>query len=146
MTIKMKIDGLKGIDKALNQFTAKQVKSIARRSLKKGAVPMVEAAKSKAPNDPQTNTNLGETIVLGTKLNKNAKKAHRKVRDKTTIEMFMGPTSPYAHYPEFGTAHQSPQPYMRPSFDGEAKNVIDETSKLLWENIAKAAKRNARKK
>ena len=75
--------------------------------------------------------------------------------------LYLGPTQKafYAKFVELGTRARlnggayagtmhpgtSPQPFLRPAFDSEAKATIDRLAPLIWSEIDKSAKRAARR-
>jgi HK97 gp10 family phage protein len=73
------------------------------------------------------------------------------------VEMFVGPDNrPQAHLIEFGTGERfhrsgksvgsvSPQPYMRPAWDGEKNRALEIIKADLGDEIMKAAARAAKK-
>lgn len=59
----------------------------------------------------------------------------------------VGPTQKAFHglFPEFGTARQSPQPFMRPTWDAMGRGMIDKVGEVVGREIEKARKRLAKK-
>ncbi len=55
---------------------------------------------------------------------------------KGDLDIEVGPTVWYAHFPERGTAHHAPRPYAGPAFDrhveGFVKDVFDAAADNLW--------------
>lgn len=159
------VSGLYEIERAMDRLTKAAGRGVLRRSGIKALGPMAEAARSRAPDDPATGGyDLKKSITVGTKLSRSQKRAARKERrmtgDRTAVEVYMGPGPlPQAIYTEFGTEPHtnaglfagtehpgtSPQPYMRPAWDGGKDQLLADLKKLLWEEIDKAAARAARK-
>ena len=52
------------------------------------------------------------------------------------LDIEVGPTVWYGHFPERGTAHHAPRPYAGPAFDrhveGFVKDVFDVAADTLW--------------
>lgn len=149
MATRVRIDGLRELDRALAELPKSTGKNVLRRVLRKAGEPMAADMKAKAPDDPGTGGNdLRSSIGVGTKLSKRQAKLHRKMfkSDKAAVEMFVGAGAvPHAHLQEFGTAHHGPQPFARPAWDSGKGQVLETIKSDLGDEIAKAAKRLARK-
>ena len=91
---------------------------------------------------------------------RDARRAFRAVNPPAIL--YLGPVTGPAFYAKFvelgtrarvnggvyrGTMHPgtSPQPFLRPAFDSEAKATIDRLAPLIWVEIDKTAKRAARR-
>jgi hypothetical protein len=65
---------------------------------------------------------------------------------QTTVWMFMGPSgSAKSIVQEFGSIHVSPQPYMRPAWEGGKEQALKNIRDDLWDEVKRAAERVARK-
>jgi HK97 gp10 family phage protein len=62
-------------------------------------------------------------------------------------EVYVGPDAEifYAHLVEFGTAHSSPQPFMRPAFEQTKGKALDIIKSELGGEIDKAVARMKRR-
>jgi HK97 gp10 family phage protein len=73
---------------------------------------------------------------------------HRKMfkSDKASVEVFAGAgVIPHAHLQEFGTVNHGPQPFARPAWDSNKGRALETIRNDLGDEIAKAAKRLAKK-
>ena len=149
MTVKVTVGGLEGLQSALQDLPKATGRNVLKRALLKAAEPIVAAAKSHAPEETG---DLRGSITVGTKLTKRQKRLHRK-QGKRDVEVFIGPgparhsgqPPDYAHLVEFGSIHNEPHPFMRPAWDKGKTAVVDSVSDDLWNEIARAAARLAKK-
>lgn len=140
---KVKVDGLKEIDKSLQQLPKATAKNVVRRILKKSAKPIQRRAKSLAP--VRTGT-LRDSIFVSTKLSKAREKKRFGPGD---IEIFIGAGGPgayHAHLQEFGTEHHPPTPFLRPAWDSFKSSILDDIREDFWTEVKKAVERQAKKK
>lgn len=146
---RVRVDGLRELEKALEQLPRATGKNVLRRVLRKRAQPIADAMEAKAPDDPATKGNdLRNSIGVSTKLSKRQAGLHRKMfrNDKASVEMFVGAGPvPQAHLQEFGTINHGPQPYARPSWDAGKGPLLAGLKADLWDEVNKAAKRLAKK-
>lgn len=140
MKTRIKIEGLKELDKALQDLKQVTAKGVARRVLMKAATPIAEAGRSNAPLGPTGN--LKASYGVGTKLTRRQSKLHRK---QSPVEVFAGPNDPAAVQTEFGNEHQAAEPHLRPAWDSSKDRALDIVAAELGTEIEKAAKRAARK-
>ena len=149
MATRVRVDGLRELEKALADLPKATGKNVLRRVLRKRATPIADDMKAKAPDDPATGgMDLRNSIGVGTRLSKRQGKMHRKMfkSDKASVEMFVGAGPvPHAHLQEFGTAHHGPQPFARPAWDAGKGPLLDGLKDDLWQEIQKSAQRLARK-
>ncbi|RVL53953.1 HK97-gp10 family putative phage morphogenesis protein [Sinorhizobium meliloti] len=140
MKTRIKIEGLKELDKALQDLKQVTAKGVARRVLMKAATPIAEAGRSNAPLGPTGN--LKASYGVGTKLTRRQSKLHRK---QSPVEVFAGPNDPAAVQTEFGNEHQAAEPHLRPAWDANKDRALDIVAADLGTEIEKAAKRAARR-
>ncbi|MDX1219049.1 hypothetical protein CN188_09675 [Sinorhizobium meliloti] len=140
MRIKVKVEGFKELDKALQQLTRATAKGVARRVLAKAAEPIAEAGRANAPLGPTGN--LKASYGVGTKLTRRQSKLHRK---ESPVEVFVGPNDPAAIQTEFGNEHQAAEPHMRPAWDANKDRALEIISEELGSEIEKAAARAAKR-
>lgn len=150
MKTRVKIEGLKELDRALGELPKATGKAVLRRVLKKAGEPIARDMRAKAPDDPATSGNdLKSSIAVSTKLSGRQRKMHRKAfrNDKASAEVFVGAGPlPQAHLQEFGTVHHRPQPFARPAWDGNKNRALSIIKDELGDEILKAAKRLAKKR
>lgn len=146
MITRVKVEGLKELDKALAELPKSTGKAVLRRVLKKAGQPMADTAERLAP---EHDGHLKRSIGVSTKLTKRQKKEHRKMfrSDKASVEMFVGAGGlPQAHIQEFGSEKiLTPQPFMRPAWDQHQDEALNIIKSSLGDEITKAAARRARK-
>lgn len=140
-----KVEGLKDLDDALvelaEEFHPRNAKNVLRSSLKDGGKIIADAESALAPRG--VTGQLAESPTVGTKLTRRQKKQHTK---ESPIEMFVGPTPhPKSVQTEFGNAHQSAHPHLRPAFDNNVMRVLDVIKTAVAERLEKTRARLARK-
>lgn len=136
MSKRFKIEGLRELDKALIGLGKVAAKNVARRVLRKAGKPIAEDAAQRAPDDTGK---LIRSVAATTRNPKGNKK-------ESPIEVHVGPgRAPKAHLQEFGSRRHGPQPYLRPAWDLGKARALDSIKGDLADEIAAAAKRQARK-
>lgn len=149
MGVRVKVEGLRDLDRALGQLPKATGKNVLRRVLRMAGEPIAQDMRAKAPDDPDTGGNdLRSSIGVGTKLSKRQAQQHRKMfrDDKASAEVFVGAGPvPHAHLQEFGAEQHGPQPFARPAWDANKDAALDIIATQLGDEIAKAAKRLAKK-
>jgi HK97 gp10 family phage protein len=143
MAAKVRIDGLRELEKALAGLPKATGKSVLRRVLKKRAQPVADAMQAGAPSE---DGQLKASIAVSTKLSKRQKGLHKKFGGKAAVEMFVGAGPvPQAHNQEFGNVNHGPQPFARPAWDAGQGAVLEGLKGDIWAEIKKAAARLAKK-
>lgn len=163
-TATVRVSGLRELEAELAKLKKSVGMSVLRRVGKGALTPMMEDAKSKAPEKTGT---LVQSIVIKNTPDKVYKAAARDSflkfghakgvkRDKSTgISLSLAPTARrgtnlwrYAFYQEYGTIHMSAQPYMRPAWDSGKENALEyieqNLSKEISNSVAKAERKAAR--
>lgn len=159
--VKVSIEGLRELEKALAELPKATGKSVLRRVLKARAEPVKAAARAAAP---ELTGNLKNSIVVTTKRPKGYKtgaarayakavamggdaKAAAKAAGPSPVEAFVVTGDiPQAFFQEFGTVNHGPQAYMRPAWDATRGAVLGNIKDDLWAEIEKSAARLARKR
>jgi HK97 gp10 family phage protein len=136
----VRVDGLRELDQALMELSRAASRNVARKALRKGAEPILNAAKAAAPLGPTGN--LKASYGIGTKLTRRQKKLHKK---QSPVEVFIGPNDPAAIQTEFGNEHQAAEPHLRPAWDSKQRETLEIIKTDLAVEIDKAARRAARK-
>ncbi|MDG3040440.1 HK97-gp10 family putative phage morphogenesis protein [Roseicyclus marinus] len=151
--VSFRVEGFREMEAALDELASLSTRrSVARRALIKAAQPMAELMRSLAPDDPNTaNEDLVGSIAVSPTLSDRQRGLHRRMfpNHRTSVEVFVGAGPvPQAHLQEFGTQHHAPQPFGRPAFDMDARNLIDRLGREMWSEIqrsvARARRRQAR--
>lgn len=138
---KVKVEGLKELERALQQLPKANAKAVLRRTMKEAGEPVAKTARALAPEEMGY---LRESIDVSTKLSGRQAKLHKK---ESPVEMFIGPgPDPAAHLQEFGSGpgHQA-QPFLRPAWDQHKAEVLDTIANRTWLEIEKTAERLAKK-
>lgn len=154
MTVKVRVEGLREMERALMEMKTSTAGGVVRRAMKKAFAPFADAAKAAAPIGPTGN--LKDGITVSSKLNRNQSREAGFRRGKGTEIMYAGADAPHAHLVEFGTGprfHKSgkyvgempPNPFMRGAWDGTKGAVLDDLTDLMRIEIDKAVARAQRK-
>lgn len=150
--ITVEVEGLKDLERALDDLQRPAAKALIRRSLMKAAKTFAEHAQDFAP-DGDTG-DLGDSIQASTKLTKRQQFLHRRFAgdSRSSVEVFVGPVYQdqkygafYGHLQEFGTAHHAAQPFMRPAWISGRDQILKDLSRIMREEIKKAIARAERK-
>lgn len=137
MQTKIKLTGMREVEKALAQVKHSTAKNKVRKILKEAGEPVARAARALAPRDEM---DLAESIDVSPVLNKSQRRKQRKGAF-AQVEMHIGPSGlPQAVLQEFGTFKEPAQPFMRPAWDANQSKTLDLISALLWIEMQKATK------
>ena len=146
MPVVMKVEGFKELEQALVELvntagvSTATGKNLARRVLTRAAEPVESAAAGAAP---VASGQLRTSITVGTQLSPRQRKSSPKA---SAVEVYVGAGPlPQAHMQEFGTAHNAPQPFMRPAWDSNKGQALETIKSGLWSEIKRVAARAARK-
>jgi hypothetical protein len=138
------IEGLKDVNAALGALPRATGKAALVRVGKRRLQPMADEAKRLAPVDKG---DLRDSIEVSTRHGTTSQRRAALV-DKAAVEIAMGPTAegyPEAVPQEFGFYDEPGTPYMRPAWDRGANKLLVGIAQDLGSEVAKAAKRHARK-
>lgn len=165
MTVTVKTQGFRELERALLELPRATAKNVAKRALLKAAAPVVDQAKALVP---VRTGNLRDSIKaialsnnaagraayasamrqgLGQDAARGALRAAQRASNGQSITtVAVGPgQQPHAHLVEFGSVNNAPQPYLRPAWDANKQKVLDSIGETLGDEIMKTAKRLARK-
>lgn len=145
----VRLEGFRELENALTKLPKVTGRNALRRVARGALEPMADTAKGLAPVAVVDGGDLRASIAVSERRTRRVQKSGRFDR-KTGLEMAMGPASGggvlnYATFVEYGTADTSPQPYMRPAWDGGKDKALEYVKDNLAEEILKAAKRVAGK-
>lgn len=171
MSVLVAVSGLRELDRALGYLPKATARNVLVRTLNKAAQPLVDEAKRLAPVHTG---NLRDSITASSRvknktgaaeysaamragLGKDAARAALLAARRANkgqgsfAQMFVGPARGkgvirYAHIVEFGSVDTSPQPYMRPAWDGNKDKALEIIKAELGNEIIKAARRVGRSK
>lgn len=142
MALKVRMEGLKEVQAALRKLPDATAKNVMRRVMKTNAKPIADDAQARAP---VSQGHLRRSIAVTTKLTRRQRSKHRKL-GKGDVEMFIGAgPDPAAHMQEFGTSKETPQPFMRPAWDGGWRTLWLKIKQDMWNEIRKSSERLMRK-
>jgi HK97 gp10 family phage protein len=132
--VKVTVTGLKEAEQALRELSAATGRNVLKRALLRAAEPVVAEEKRLAP---VLSGRLRASLATGSK-------AKRGSRPKVTAVVII-PTVSHAHFAEFGTAYQAPQPFARPAIDSKFPDVVREFARAMREEVNKAVAKARRK-
>lgn len=137
--MKVKVQGLRELERSLLELKVSTARNVGRRTLRQALEPMAEAARQNVAQD--RTGELRESIGVTT-----GRPKGKGYRRQDRIEAHMGPgQQPQAIQEEFGNRRQSPRPFMRPAWDAEKMGALEGVKTILGEEIGKAVQRAARK-
>lgn len=162
-----KLEGFKELEKSLLELPKVTQGNVLKRAVVAPAADFAEAAAVVAPEDKgklKREIKVGRPKIItagkaafaaamregGTRADAAAAaRAANRAAGGTgkAVSVQAGPTNSAFHgiFPEFGAAHMSAQPYMRPTWDRMGPGFIGQIGDVLKEEIAKAAARLAKK-
>lgn len=127
------IDEIRGLEetlKALKQFPINIQNNVMAGAIRAATKPIIKEARA---NVPEKTKNLKKSIGV----------VKRKSEDKTKLHFSVTPRKGkknngwYGHLIEFGTATQEAQPFMRPAFENQDRQGIEEAKKYLAKRLDK---------
>jgi len=165
MKASVRIDGLRELDAALQQFTKSTQRRVLERVLKKAAKPIEATATKNAPVETGALKRSIKTVVRRTNPGKSAfaaamrsgasrvqagqaaRAANRDAKGQGAAAFVrIQATSPHARFVEFGTRKMSAQPFMGPAFRSQQRATVDSIRADLKAEIQKTASRVAKRK
>lgn len=143
MADRVKVQGLRELDKALEGLKISTAKGALRRVAKKALEPMLETAKHHVPVDEG---HLRDSIVIASSGLTRRARAQDRGRVKQGIRLYLGTASRNAVPREFGSARSAAQPYMRPAWDQHKDEAVQIVARELGPEIEKTARRAAKRR
>lgn len=137
----VKVEGLRDLDRALQELPKATQRATLRRVLKKAAKPVEESMQAKAP---KLTRDLEQSIVTGTKLTRRQARYARR-EGKSFSEIYVGTSNPAGVPQEFGTFKESAQPFGRPAWAETQDQALKIIGDELGGEIDKSRARLARK-
>lgn len=124
----MKFDGGMELAKALEQISERVSRKFIREALVEAAEPCRKTMSQLAPRGTDGGVTLRNEIVT----------APARGQDSKEIAVAVGMTvrAFYGSFLEFGTAHITPRPFMRPAFDQTWQRSLQILSADLWTSLA----------
>lgn len=155
MSVKMKVEGFRDLEKALAEIPAGTAKGVARRAMKKELQPIAEMANALWPGSSDDVFRVTSALRASQRGDTVAKKGRH------VVNMFVGAPggatgTPQAHLIEFGTGprhHESgkyvgavsPTPMLQPAWDTLKFGLLDGLGARIWEEIEKTMARRAKR-
>lgn len=156
---KLKVEGLRELEKLLEQLPAAAARRTSRAAMMVALEPVAATARSLAPRgDEPKNARMADTIGVSDKLTKRqAREARRLFREgvgRHVQEVYVGVAHPVAHLVEFGsgprrhktgksTGVMPAQPFMRPAWDQNRQAVLESLAQHLRDQIEAVIARRA---
>jgi hypothetical protein len=147
MSVSMRFEGGRDIERALANLPRGTSKGIARRALRNELRPVKEMAEAFWPG-------AGEAFKISSQLKRGQRPAVREARSVTVMNV--GSFEPHAHLIEFGTGPRytragafrgsvAPQPMLQPAWDMHKGQLLEGLGARLWDEIKKTQARRAKK-
>ena len=123
-----KLEGAKELDKVLAGLSKSMAKQQIKAGLRKAAKPVLKDARAMAPKKTGA---MAKSIKVRTMVRTNVP------------AISIGPDAEhyYGVFTERGTAHHSAQPFLRPAWDKNKRQVRDRFVKNIWYVLLRAANR-----
>lgn len=156
MSVKLRLEGAKELDRVLQGLAASTGRGITRRALTRALEPVAEAARALAPRDEGK---LAAHIGVSSRLTRRQAREMRGQTGRDVQFMYVGPEWASAHLVEFGTGPRfkksgqyvgvmPPQPFMRPAWDAKRDEVLarltDDIRAEIDKTLARLAARAAK--
>lgn len=129
MQIDIKTEGLRELDRALNQLPLRARSSILRGALNKAADPIVKEARALVP----VRTGIGKKAI-----SKRASTPRASTGFNTVVTIGFLSRAFYLRFIELGTSRIPAKPFLRPAFDRNIKAAMETFRKELRARIEKA--------
>lgn len=145
----MKVKGLKELEGQLKALGTQLAGKALTRAGREAFRPVLEAAKSMAPEDTGelreslrmgTAKLKGGGVAVGVVIGGGARAKQAKVAAAAFGERHR-PAARRWHFAEFGTAKQPAQPFLRPAIDSQAAGTVDRLVPSLQREIARIVKK-----
>lgn len=137
-----KLEGFRELDRALGQLPKATAKNVLRRTLKKAAQPIDDAASAAAPF---LTGGLQKSVITGTRLTRSQRRGSFLQTSNYYAEIHIGTSLSKGMFREFGTFKDAPHPWFRPAWEANKDRALNIIKVELKGEIAKAAKRYAKK-
>jgi HK97 gp10 family phage protein len=140
--VTVKLEGFKDLDRALGQLPKATAKNVLRRTLKKAADPIDQAASDAAPFLTGV---LQRSVITGTQLTRSQRRGSFLRTSNYYAEIHVGTSLGRGMFQEFGTFKDPAQPWFRPAWEANKDQALNIIKVTLGGEIEKAAKRYAKK-
>jgi HK97 gp10 family phage protein len=140
------LSGFSALHTRLEKLSNDQQTKIGQAANRAGAVIIAKKAKASAPVSTQaegstrtrhtkggtTRQEVHKKIVNSIKVKKAKSDATTKVKNRIVVGTYT------AHYVEFGSIHNAPNPFLRTAFEQGEQDAINQIAKVLDKRLVKA--------
>ena len=137
----VKLEGFRELDSALANLPKATARNVLKRTLKKAADPVEQAAQANAPQETGA---LERSLIVGTRLTKRQARDAR-IDGKAFAEIHIGTALGRGMFTEFGTFKDHPQLWFSRAWGSTQGEALEIIKRDLGTEIEKAAKRYAKK-
>ena len=137
--MKIKVEGLAELDKAIAELKKATGKSAVRKALRESLEPLRAGIEATAPVD----TGLLEDGIIISARKKSGRSKKAKAEGRNNVTLYVGPSSKVtvrAQMAEFGNANQPATPFIRPEWDSKGPGIPALFAEKLRPILAKAVK------
>jgi HK97 gp10 family phage protein len=137
--------GGREMEQQLLRLKAGTAKGASRRALRKAAKPMADQMAASAP---RLSGALSESVAITSKLSPTQAAMHRRMfpGSRYAVELHVGPgPHPQGVLQEFGTETNSPQPFVRPTWDADNQALLERLKDEMWSEITKTIARGIKR-
>jgi HK97 gp10 family phage protein len=120
----------------LNNLSKRLSNQVLRQALLKAGEPMRATASSLAPRDAGAPDIVDHIVLTPLTRQKAATVAMGPSKDKRADQQ-RRPFSLQGFFLEYGTAHMSPRPFMRPAFDRHARQAVSAVIAEAWQILTR---------
>ncbi len=135
--MQFRIGGFKELERAFNQLPNAMSKGVLRGAIRAALKPIKQDAKNKVP---VRTGGLRDSIVIGTKLTRSQQTGGRT----GAVRLFLGtewPEGAHGHLIEFGTSKIKANPFLRPAWDANKRDVPKIVGDIAWKKLQLLARR-----
>ncbi|MFA5387048.1 MAG: HK97-gp10 family putative phage morphogenesis protein [Candidatus Paceibacterota bacterium] len=129
MTIRIKTSGFRELSEALKRLPDRVAVKILNKVGERVLQPIRDSAFNAAPVESGA---LKKSIKISKRLSARQRAQHKK-DGPNDVEIFVGAGPlPAAHLQEFGTSRHVAQPFMRPAWDANKGQMLEDIRRELW--------------
>ena len=155
MSISLKVEGFRDIERALADLPRGTSKGVARRAMKKELAPIASMANAFWPGATD------DVFRVTSRISASQRGDSQAERGRSIVNLYVGANygtggAPHAHLIEFGTGPRytksgafrgsvAPQPMLQPAWDAHKGQLLEGLGARLWDEIKKTQARRAKK-
>lgn len=136
------LEGFRELDIALGQLPKATAKNVLRRTLRKAAQPVDDAASA---NAPFLTGGLEKSVIVGTKLTRSQRGGSYLRTSNYYAEIHIGTSDPKGMWHNYGTFKDQPTHWFDRAWEATQGHALNTIKVELSQEIMKAAKRYAKK-